>query len=337
MLELMAWSLVVLLALGLVGASIWSLRLLAAKQADRRALEERWHELGGRLGLEYIGPRATLTGLVERVYRGNVQGRELRLLVLERTVSQDWKLRARLLRQGLPEELALSSEGLRHLGVERLRLRPGGHGVRDLALARVPSHAGPFLGAVLRVDHPFLHLELSSVPFRDPERAFEAVLGLVAGLEAASDQAWLQAARRMELRVGPSREGEPPPLEGQVQGVAVSARVRLNPTRTEVVARWRNRRIADLEVALPEVLPEQPKLEVPVLDMLVAVRCQDRVAARELLGEPETTEALLEVVHGLPGSRVTPGQVRLVREGEPGEAAAELIRKAARLASLLDA
>lgn len=72
----------------------------------------------------------------------------------------------------------------------------------------------------------------------------------------------------------------------------------------------------------------------PVLDSLIAVR-GDAVLLRELLSSDEVVGPLLEVVHGHPGSTVSPTGVTLQVEGVADESLRELVPKALTLARAL--
>jgi hypothetical protein len=340
---------VVVSLLGL-GSMAWAGRTLWDRSRRRRRVEDRWAQLGGRLGLRYRGPKMTTAGVVARRFGGPLAGREVVLTLLPRPSAQDWTLRLELLRSNLPRELVLEGPYLELLGVEVLRLRPGLPEQRDLGLDRRPGHGGPYLGPTLTVHGGrHLELELTSVQEGEEVATLAAAQELLSQLEASIDRGWIEAGRSLGLHAGLSVDGQPPELSGQLEGRELRARVhrgspawRLGEGRsmepqtwTEVVTRWQNPRLSDLEVALPEALPDQPQLDVPVLDMLVAVRCRDRQAAREVLGRPELAEVLLAVVHGHPGSQVLPGQVRLRTRGEPGPQTRQLLLDAARLARLL--
>ncbi len=338
------------MSLASLGVALWVGQVLWARRGRRRLLEDRWTVLGEELGLRYRGPKATTTGAAARRYGGPLGGREVALTILPRPMAQDWTLRLGLLRANLPEELLLQGPYLRHVGVELLRLRPGRLDERDLGLDRVPGHAGPYLGPVLRLHGGRqVELELSSVLVGQELATLRAAQELMSQLEAAIDRGWVEAGERLGLSAGLALDGHPPELSGQLDGCELRARVhrsepawlpggtqRLEPqTWTEIVVRWSHPRLPDLEVALPGNLPAEQALDVPVLDMLVVVQCRDRAAAQELLGRAEVAEALLAVVHGHPGSRVLPGQVRLRTRGEPGPRTEALLVEASRLARLL--
>ncbi len=155
--------------------------------------------------------------------------------------------------------------------------------------------------------------------------ALDRAAALVDALVMAWERPWQALEDRHGLvRADPLQPGRVA-LEGEVGGhrLRLDEVLRDGGLRTEL---W-------LSAALPfelEVVergladaegwaPLRSTMGNPVLDMLVAVRCEDLERCRALLADDVLTGALLAVVHGRPGSRVTERGVDLVESGYPAE------------------
>lgn len=84
------------------------------------------------------------------------------------------------------------------------------------------------------------------------------------------------------------------------------------------------------------VFAHSTKLDNPILDRFVALS-GDKDDLRRRMSDPEAVEALLEVVHGHPGSRIDAEGITLVFRGIAVQELPELVAKVRRLAKALKA
>jgi len=174
---------------------------------------------------------------------------------------------------------------------------------------------------------------------KDIERYVRQVLQLTQALTEVA----LLPFRRLAARHG-LREDliyERIQLEGQVDGQELTVFGGLLPGKP---GPW-----TVIDVSMPEALPQglrvalrdrrghEPRLRLgdPILDPLLHVECRQPERARRLLADDELRGALLEVVHGHPGSCVGDDAVTLEVEGLAGEELDGLVEAVLALAASL--
>jgi len=223
--------------------------------------------------------------------------------------------------------------GKRRMKLEALEHDSGTDWVVRLATWRRLPHRNdyPHRG---RVTDDEIEFTLRKVDRRDMPKRIEELLGVLASLEESEDQAWRAAGERYGL-AAEARHGKLlPALSGE--GVRVVQREDDLGRFLEVRARWNNPSLGALEIARKGILDVEVEADNPVLAMLVSVMSDKPDEVRRLLAREDVTEAVLEVVHGFPGSRVLPGWVVLQARMEP-VGVDELLQKALRLRDLLGA
>ncbi len=173
---------------------------------------------------------------------------------------------------------------------------------------------------------------------QDLDACLEGMVTLAGVMLEAWDEPWVQARERFGLVPGTPAQAGLRGLKGEVNGFGLGVweigndRNRYHevivdlalPFEIEVV----HREVAQKEGWLPTAQP----MGNPVLDMLVAVRCEQPSVVRELLADEDLTAALLEVVHGRKGSILTDRHLTLREPGDPAIGPAEAIEDALALA-----
>ena len=134
---------------------------------------------------------------------------------------------------------------------------------------------------------------------------------LLEGLERAVDAPFVETSERTGLELE-RHDGAWPRLKGRAEGVQVEVWIS-EALDTHVEAAFHNSELAaDLTLMHKDRLAGDVDLDDPVLGMTVAARCSTPDVLRGVLSAEGLSEALLEVVHRFPGSRVRGDRVELV-------------------------
>ena len=317
-------------------------------------LERARKRLPGPFGGLHVRSTKTTDGGVARIYDGERAGRAVHLRCLQPLKGErTWRLQMGL-RRALPDGVSLGAGPiLQPWGLDSLQLRlddgPWGRLIctgdnpRKLLsalLATPPAVAIPtgrerFVVAAYSDDDTLTiglqgaHEELVLSWLDDYGR-------LLTELERVVEAPFREASERSGLRLG-FGDGAGPRLKGWSREVAVEVWID-EQLDTRIEAAFHHPGLPeDLVVMHKDRLAGNVDLDDPVLGMLVSARCSEPEVLSEVLGREGVSEALLEVVHAHPGSRVIGGRVELVARRVLADDLADAVEAVVTLAAGLKA
>lgn len=180
------------------------------------------------------------------------------------------------------------------------------------------------------------HLELTLSRPGDPEQCVRQAMALFKALRHAEFPFWYTARAGWTLKLDSTRQW--PRLSRQVDGVQVNANLEWvqGALRTRIMAPIP---IQDTRFSLvhPDFRDgERVRTRHPIADSLLHATGDGEALHRILQGDA-TFSAIMAIVHGHPGSRLTQDRIELIAAGDMGDGLLQAMNKVVRAASAISA